>query len=550
MERKTIDRGTQGKMTRNSIKCQTWLSSSLVRWFPRSQPQSRRILHLQAARGQRVSFQACILLQSPDIADVAISIPAPVNLKTEIRRVGYVPMLHHNTMTPDAELDGVGHIPGFVPDVLYPDTAGQSVRNEVLAFWINLTIPSDIPAGTYTIPVVFSVQGKEYSTLHTCIHIASLRLAKRKNFHATHWFYADTIAAYYRVEPFSDAFWPLCRSYMRNYASHGMDTIYVPALTPPLDGIKRPTQLLGVWPSSGDRYRLDWSLVERWITLARQCGITHFEWVHLFSQWGAQQAIRVYKGHGEESSQLLWPANTSATSSIYRNFLKQYLEELESFLRVHRLRDRSLFHVSDEPTDQHVQNYTDARQILHDLAPWLKSFDALSHVEFSRQGLVDTPVVNIATVKDFIHAGISHWAYFCCGPRGSYLNRLLDTPLPKIRMAGWLLYHFQCQGFLHWGYNFWLRRHTQDLVDPFTVSDAGAWPEWPYGDTFVVYPGPDGPLDSIRWEVFSESLQDYALLQSLGIDPHDPIFREFRDFNIFPKSEAWLNRAYRKLLAK
>ena len=39
------------------------------------------------------------------------------------------------------------------------------------------------------------------------------------------------------------------------------------------------------------------------------------------------------------------------------------------------------------------------------------------------------------------------------------------------------------------------------------------------GDPFVVYPGPDGPVDSLRWEVFAASLQDYALLQEAGVRP-------------------------------
>ena len=35
----------------------------------------------------------------------------------------------------------------------------------------------------------------------------------------------------------------------------------------------------------------------------------------------------------------------------------------------------------------------------------------------------------------------------------------------------------------------------------------------------MIYPGKDGPIDSLRWEVFAESLQDYAILQTAAIDP-------------------------------
>jgi len=75
-------------------------------------------------------------------------------------------------------------------------------------------------------------------------------------------------------------------------------------------------------------------------------------------------------------------------------------------------------------------------------------------------------------------------------------------------------------------------------------------PGWAYGDTFMVYPGAEGPVDSIRWEVFAESLQDYALLQTLGIDRTDPLLRPLRSFEEFPKTETWIRSAKRDLLMR
>ena len=40
----------------------------------------------------------------------------------------------------------------------------------------------------------------------------------------------------------------------------------------------------------------------------------------------------------------------------------------------------------------------------------------------------------INEVPDFVAEGIPCWCYYACVPRGRYLNRFLDTPLPKIRM--------------------------------------------------------------------------------------------------------------------
>ena len=176
--------------------------------------------------------------------------------------------------------------------------------------------------------------------------------------------------------------------------------------------------------------------------------------------------------------------------------------------------------------------------------------DALSDIRLAREGLVDMPIPSISVTKQFVEAGIPSWTYLCCAPRGRYLNRLLDTPLAKVRMSGWLFYRFGVEGFLHWGYNYWYKHQTQEMIDPFTVTDGLAWPGWAFGDTFVVYPGADGPIDSIRWEVFAESLQDYALLQTLGVDPEAPLLSPLKDFDDFPKDERWIQRARKQLLAR
>ncbi|MDD4891670.1 MAG: DUF4091 domain-containing protein, partial [Phycisphaerae bacterium] len=193
-------------------------------------------------------------------------------------------------------------------------------------------------------------------------------------------------------------------------------------------------------------------------------------------------------------------------------------------------------------------NYAAARAMLTELAPWMKTMDALTEVEFARQGLVDMPIPSIRTTMQFVRDGIPCWTYFCCGPRGRFLQRLMDTPLAKIRASGWLFYHTGVRGFLHWGYNYWHKRQSRELIDPFAVSDGGAAPGWAYGDTFVVYPGPDGPIDSVRWEAFADSLNDYALLQSLGVDRDASVLRAFRDYDDFSFSPKLFLDLRRKLL--
>jgi hypothetical protein len=532
----------------DNIVC--WLQSSLERTFPATPTRDTRTLDLIAARGERVSFQACAraLDLSLDKADVSISVTMNGDdLPAQVRRVGYVPMLHHNTATPLDELDGVGHLPGYAPDPLFSEQTVTLGLLESHAFWITVHVPTDATPGSRELTVQFENNGEKLPPLTARLDVRPLVVPPRQGFPVTHWFYADALCDWYRLEPFEERFWQIVQPYMADLVAHGGNCQYVPLFTPPTDGVKRPTQLLKVSEPAPGQYWFDFSDVRRWTRLAKQCGAQYFEWTHLFTQWGVNNAIRVYRRNQDRNS-LLWPPETGATSDTYRNFLSQFLPAFHTFLQLEGLKDKSFFHVSDEPQEQHLPNYRAARAMLKDLAPWMKVADALSHVEFGHEGLTDIPIPVLSTARDYAQAGIPAWVYFCCGPRGRYLNRLMDTPLAKIRMSGWLFYRLKAQGFLHWGYNYWYKSQTQQLIDPFAEQSGCAWPGWAYGDTFVVYPGADGPLDSIRWEVFGESLQDYALLQALDLSPDDERLAELKDYDDFPKQAVWVQGMRGRLL--
>ena len=238
---------------------------------------------------------------------------------------------------------------------------------------------------------------------------------------------------------------------------------------------------------------------------------------------------------------MLWAPEILATSDTYRRFLEQFLPQFKQVLEEEGVLEQSLFHCADEPDgDVQMNDYRQSREMLRELAPWIKVMDAMSEPRFATERLSDVPIPSIVTAHHFVEADCPAWVYFCCGPRGRYLQRFHDTPLPKLRMAGWLFYKLKAQGFLHWGHNYWFVFCTGNVINPFLDAATGAWPGMPHGDAFVVYPGDNGPIDSIRWEVFAESLQDYAMLQSAGVDPEDSILAELKSYEIFPKQEAWI----------
>jgi len=522
-----------------------WISHSLKRYFPASPSEKRTELTLEVARGERASCQ--VVVRTADAPEqVKVSAGQKPGIAATVRRIGYIPLKHFNTDTPAKELDGIGYLPGLAPDPLFPESSYEAGPQETNAFWVTMRIARDAKPGTVRIPFAVTI-GKEKHEVFLTLNVHRAVLPERSDFPVTQWFYADALCDYYKLKPYEEALWPIIRKYMEDIFEHGQDCMHVPVFTPPTDGVKRPTQLIRVERKNG-RYVFDWTDVRRFIRMAKDVGFKRFEWAHFFAQWGCRYATRIYEGDQAEEK-LLWPAETEATSPKYREFLSQFLPELSRFLDEEGIREGSLFHISDEPHgDEAMANYKKAKEMMLDLAPWMKFMDALSDIEFARNGLVDTPIPSISTAIDFVKAGYSSWAYYCCGPRGEYVQRLIDTPLPKIRMNGWLLYKHGARGFLHWGYNYWYVSQTRTLLNPYEEQAGGAWPGWAYGDTFMVYPGKDGPIDSLRWEVFADSLQDLTLLQAVGVNRSDKALSSLRSYAKFPKTAEWILKTRKEML--
>ena len=525
-----------------------WLESSLKRVFPHS-PAGSTNLSLLTARNARIAFQVCIQNRGTSYPKVQCTVVAPEDLKVQVRRVGFVPFPHFALNTDPSELDGIGFLPGFVPDPLYPEDSTKVASQESQSFWITVNIPAEARAGIRELNVRLSINdGKQNCELPVRLEASPLVLQPRKNFHVIHWWRGEATWDYYHTGMFDERWWRLTRDQLKDMLDHGSDVAFVPVFFERRETFKRPCQLLDINEPAPGTYEFDWARVKQFTDMARAIGFKHFEWPHMWIYWGVENPMRLYK-KVDGNYVMLWPPDISGFSDTYVNFLKQFLPAFHQFLTREGLLETSCFHLSDEPGGgKHLENYRRARQILRDLAPWMKVMDALSDIRYGKEGVTDIPVPIVSSAQAYIDAKIPHWVYFCCGPRGPWLNRFMDTPLPKIRMSGWLFYRLKAEGFLHWGFNYWHKMEREEIGDPFTDASNADWPGIPYGDPFMIYPGKDGPIDSLRWEVFAESLQDYAILQTAGIKPDDPLLGAIRTYADFPKQEAWINQALERIL--
>jgi hypothetical protein len=545
-----------------SSQLRFWLETSLKRIYPNSQPGEKMSLKIIAAKNERVSFQACVRNFSTDSAIVKCELVHDTDSTSMVRRVGYVPVIQLNTYTPKSDLEGIGHIPGLCPDPLFPEDQVHIGPESNGVFWITLQIPENLKSGKQTFSVKFTLVNRfAYNdftypdalsvTLPVEIDVRSLVIQPRKNFPVTNWISVDSIWEYYKIEPCGDRFWELADKFIENLVSHGNNAVYTPIWNNRHELLIRPAQLLRVKKIGEDRFEFDFTDVRKWVRLALKHGAEYIEWSHFFTPapTSGKHPQRIYeKGEGAVGK-ILWDPDISATSETFRSFLSQFIPVFKQFLEEEGIFDKSLFHCADEPDGEaQIEDYRKARALLRQFAPWMKVMDALSDTKLATQKLVENPIPSILTAANFTAINLDTWVYFCCGPREGYLQRLMDTPLSKIRMCGLLFYKLGATGFLHWGYCYWFKFCTSEISNPFLCPDIMHWPILPIGDPFVVYPGNDGPLDSIRWENFAEGLQDYALLQSANIKPDDPLLAEIKGYADFPKTEEWYTNFRRKLL--
>ncbi len=156
-------------------------------------------------------------------------------------------------------------------------------------------------------------------------------------------------------------------------------------------------------------------------------------------------------------------------------------------------------------------------------------------------------------MDEFLQDDADSWMYYCCGPTGEYPNRFLDYPAYRVRVLGLHLYRFARKGFLHWGANFWTKRGTLELLNPFHVTDAGSWPSWPAGDGFMMYPGADGPIESIRWEQYRAGFDDYRLLtlaaSKVGKDKVQSLLKDIKTPKDFPQTPDYIRQVRKQAAA-
>ncbi|MBI3923892.1 MAG: DUF4091 domain-containing protein, partial [Armatimonadetes bacterium] len=129
-----------------------------------------------------------------------------------------------------------------------------------------------------------------------------------------------------------------------------------------------------------------------------------------------------------------------------------------------------------------------------------------------------TPGYDKKVAEERRKQGEEVWWYVCCGPTAPWANFFLDQPGAAHRVLFWQTFDRKSDGLLYWGVNHWpgFDGRTMEPLPP-----DRKWPGVPWndgsrnGDGYFLYPGPEGPLTSLRFEIMRDGVEDYDALRLL-----------------------------------
>jgi len=300
-----------------------------------------------------------------------------------------------------------------------------------------------------------------------------------------------------------------------------------------------------------DKISLDEDKLLKYIEVFRKYGFQYFESPHI-----------MYRGEDDnwaDPELKVCLTKRGYSSPEAKKDVETIIRLIKDFTNRNNLQNSWMQHVSDEPTQVQARCYQQVVKQVKSIYPEIKIMDATNDRD-SLVGAIDywCPLINDfqENQKFFSErekAGEKILVYTCLIPGGKWLNRTLDMEHLRQVYFGWATAKFNTMGYLHWGLN------QYNVDDPYKQSvirhpapGAGANNELPAGDTHIIYPEPDKPISSLRFEAHRIGIEDYELLMTLKLKDPDKynrlIERLFRSFTDYELSNVEYRKVRKKLL--
>lgn len=404
--------------------------------------------------------------------------------------------------------------PFFVYDCLKEQQTGKiparkSENDRRAAVYFCICPEKELEAGEYSVMVTAKMAEGIYQ-LRVTVQIYDVRIPEN-TFWVTNWFSEEAICRFHGVEKGSEEYLQMLRKYIQTMRRMHQNVFFI--------------QLDEKCVTARKPYQFDFEYLTPEIEAFFEAGMQYMELGVLLDRGKKSDGMPdMYTEHFTCAMAKDVPFETLEGYELTVTFVKS----LANYLTKHGWEKRVLFHIHDEP-DIHYQTqevlearkrqYYLAAGILRKYIPGIRIIEAVDSAEF--RGGIDIWVPGTAGYEKkkeefdtLIRLGETVWTYVCCGPEGHWLNRFLDFALLKGRMLFWGCAKNRISGFLHWGLN-----QFPGEMNPYEGTSCpnhtGIGTNFPCGDSFLIYPGEEGPRMGMRLEAQRRGAEDAALWQML-----------------------------------
>jgi hypothetical protein len=425
----------------------------------------------------------------------------------EVLPVGYV-----NTKKPPYGVDYVGWWPDPLLDFLTSFNLDAGVWQPV---WLDVHAAADQPAGLYKGTVTVRAEGVADLTIPLEVTVWDFAVPKEHHLPLAVTFFEDMLRGVYSKDP---AEWEKYSAYCRDKLSPDAvgagearrlveirrkchDLLLAHHLT--------PDNIYGSPPRIDD--------VKRW----KAAGVTRFNILHVTSigdlkkgdPYPAAEKKRILDALADyvpklEKEGLLDLAYIYGFDEIHSN---QFAAVKDIFGEIKRR--YSTIPLMTTAYDHSYGRDTGLDPFVDVWVPLTKQYDASGEaIEAARK------------------RGRQVWWYICCSPHHPYANWFVEYSAAEHRLLmGFMAQRFDTQGFLYYSLNFWCTNREVQTPDgktaatrnapftepinrgPLTNSDGKSFDNF-NGDGLIFYPGPNGPLATIRMKCIRDGLEDYEYL--------------------------------------
>ncbi|MBN2492842.1 MAG: DUF4091 domain-containing protein [Planctomycetes bacterium] len=530
-----------------------WASSGwkIDRRRPAPEATSSRALELSAARNETEAVQLVIRAGAAAVEGLRVAagpltgpngaeIPAAA---IDVLRVAYVRITDPTDPT---------SVAGLWPDPLPPLAGPIDVPPGTnLPIWIRVNVPREnTPAGIYRGELELTARSFHAPLkVPLEVEVFDFALPDRTTCTTAFGFQPELVWRYHGLKTEADRRTVLHR-YFENLSRHRISP-YDPA---PLDPLRVR------WPGRAetDPAKLvpgfDWAAWDA--ALERAFGVYRFTSMRLGIPGlggGTFHSRREPEllGHREDTPQ-------------YRALFTNYCRALETHLRERGWLDRAFVYWFDEPEPADYAFVAGGFRKLKEAAPGI----ARMLTEQPEEALLGGPNIWCPVSYNFdperarerMAAGERLWWYVCTGPKAPYCTLFIDHPATEMRVWLWQTWERRISGILVWATNYWTSRAAypdpdrsqNPYEDPMSWvsgygTPAGVKQPWGNGDGRFLYPPEaaadgrpespvlDGPVDSIRWEMLRDGIEDYEYLaileRRLGSLRADPRYQGLFDLS-------------------